>query len=293
VARLVSVSFRADSNGCCTARFDSSKRRSDHWLLPLYRCLLADALTRGRLSRLGLAEKSALRIWCKVVSAPWGLGRQRQRLLNALTGRLLTPSGWWCRSLALGVLVACCSGTSPVIAWFCRTTPLATKNRSTARPAQSGTAHSSRPTFPSSSRFLVAGLYCSTLAYPLGDVTVRGHDNVRNKQPWLSRVMLSATWVLIQRILMFQSWTSRRCDLAPCRLPTALLITTWPVVDDLLFSCCWLTLFFETWLILLDWLLVIDLSSSQSSALFPFCARPAGTLHSRSKVYGSSLASLS
>jgi len=44
---------------------------------------------------------------------------------------------------------------------------------------------------------------------------------------------------------MSQFRTSRRSDLAPCSLPTALL-TTWLLVIDLLFSCCWLTWFFDS-----------------------------------------------
>jgi len=78
-------------------------------------------------------------------------------------------------------------------------------------PAQLGKAHWG-------SRFLVAGLYWSTLTDP----------------PACARV-----------------WASRRSDIAAFRLHTALLTTTWLVVD---------------WLILLDWLLVIDWWCSQSSA---------------------------
>jgi len=95
----------------------------------------------------------------------------------------------------------------------------------------------------------------------------------------------SANCVSIRRFLMSQSRTSRRSDLAPCRLPTELLPTTWLVVLDLVFTCCWSTWFFgfDNWVILLDWLLVIDWSSSYSSAAlyrasrnryFPFAHGP-------------------
>jgi len=64
---------------------------------------------------------------------------------------------------------------------------------------------------------------------------------------------------------MSQSRTYRHSDLTLCGPHTALLTTTGLVVVDLLFSCCWLTWFFNIWLILLACLLVIHWSSSQSS----------------------------
>jgi len=48
--------------------------------------------------------------------------------MNASTGRLLAISAWCCGALALGVLVGCCSGTSPVIAGLSRTKPLETQD---------------------------------------------------------------------------------------------------------------------------------------------------------------------
>jgi len=66
---------------------------------------------------------------------------------------------------------------------------------------------------------------------------------------------------------MSKSRTPPRSDLAPCRLSTALLTTTWLVVVD--FSCCWLTWFFdfET-----DWSWWIESSWSTDSA--PRALRP-------------------
>jgi len=64
---------------------------------------------------------------------------------------------------------------------------------------------------------------------------------------------------------------------------------------DFLFTWCWLTdsLTLIDWLILMDWLLVVDcrrsaaLYRASENRVFRFCARPAGTLISRSKLRGS------
>jgi len=89
-------------------------------------------------------------------------------------------------------------------------------------PAQLGKAHWG-------SRFLVAGLYWSTLTDP----------------PACARV-----------------WASRRSDIAAFRLHTALLTTTWLVVD---------------WLILTDLLSDLDIDSSWSTDDAPRALRPAAS----------------
>jgi len=63
---------------------------------------------------------------------------------------------------------------------------------------------------------------------------------------------------------MAQSRTTLRSDLAPCRLPTALFPTTWLVVVVLLLVDWFFN--FDNWMILRDWLYLIDWSSCQLSA---------------------------
>jgi len=105
--------------------------------------------------------------------------------------------------------------------------PLVLRDRSRCRARHTG----------SRQLFLVAGLYRLTLTDPSGDVPGSGREKVRVEPPWLSRVMPSGHQlpsVSIRRSLMSRSRTSRCSNLDPCRLPTAMLTTTWLVVLVLL-----------------------------------------------------------
>jgi len=119
-------------------------------------------------------------------------------------------------------------------------TSLKATNRSTACPScqvlLSRARHTGSRQLSPSSRFFVAGIYCSALTDPPGDVPGCGRDKVRNKPPWLSRVMPFGPQLPVPQFGDFWCPNFERLDVA------ILLLVAFPQrclrLDFLLLTCC-------------------------------------------------------